>query len=387
MNGAGNSGDVQGGWMRVFSISTVLAMALSFSCQASPDCSFTALFAGDAMAHDSVQKMSAASPEGYGAMVHPKISEAISKRNVSFVNVETPLGAQRTAAGKTLSDRGMVWSEGRGPYSGYPMFNAHKSMAQGLARAGFKVAQAANNHALDRGSHGVVSTLASLRDAGLKAHGARSAGGDPFPSVTVEAGSCGGVPVSIGVVSCSFGTNGISDGEGRVPLCHGKGGEEVLAEISRLSETTDAVLFLPHWGDEYSRVSSAAQRDLAKRAVSAGALVIAGTHPHVLQETSSMVAKNGSQAAVAYSLGNFFSGQGGVDRSSAALMSAKVSKVGGRWVASATYLPIVANMGRFPGYPSRTAVPLCSGRKGDGEYLRSVERSVPSEMLSFEMCD
>ena len=62
-----------------------------------------------------------------------------------------------------------------------------------------------------------------------------------------------------------------------------------------------------HWGNGYQRPLPR-QREVAARLVEAGADVILGTHPHVLQPVE-WVERGGRRALVAYSLGNFISNQ------------------------------------------------------------------------------
>ena len=59
-----------------------------------------------------------------------------------------------------------------------------------------------------------------------------------------------------------------------------------------------------HWGDEYTVEPSAEQTRLAKRMIKAGADLILGHHPHVLQAVVRYERDLGGEGVVAYSLGN-----------------------------------------------------------------------------------
>ena len=63
-----------------------------------------------------------------------------------------------------------------------------------------------------------------------------------------------------------------------------------------------------HWGNEYQRVPSDRQRDLAKKLIDLGANIIIGSHPHVIQPAEIMETEKGA-GLVFYSLGNFISNQ------------------------------------------------------------------------------
>jgi poly-gamma-glutamate synthesis protein (capsule biosynthesis protein) len=85
--------------------------------------------------------------------------------------------------------------------------------------------------------------------------------------------------------------------------------DATVAAIAALAKTVDAVVVGVHWGQEYEADADAEQIALAKRFVEAGALVVLGSHPHVLQRIELLPAPDGRTALVAYSLGNFISNQ------------------------------------------------------------------------------
>ena len=121
--------------------------------------------------------------------------------------------------------------------------------------------------------------------------------------------------LTVAWLACTYGTNGIPDLHNQVLPCFQRQ-DEVLAEIGRLfaDPSIDAVIFTPHWGIEYSRVIERRERDLARAAVEAGALVVVGTHPHVLHEWQHITASDGRKALVIYSTGNFISAQRGPEQ-------------------------------------------------------------------------
>jgi poly-gamma-glutamate synthesis protein (capsule biosynthesis protein) len=71
----------------------------------------------------------------------------------------------------------------------------------------------------------------------------------------------------------------------------------------------DAVIVSLHWGDEYAPQPRAEDVALARALADAGALVVIGHHPHVLQPIELYRRADGSTAVIAYSLGNFVSNQ------------------------------------------------------------------------------
>ncbi|GGR96970.1 CapA family protein [Deinococcus sedimenti] len=75
-----------------------------------------------------------------------------------------------------------------------------------------------------------------------------------------------------------------------------------LATVRAAARQADAVIVLAHWGEEYG-LTTTRQRTQARALVAAGATVIAGSGPHVLQGHEVLPGPRGP-ALVLYSLGN-----------------------------------------------------------------------------------
>lgn len=76
--------------------------------------------------------------------------------------------------------------------------------------------------------------------------------------------------------------------------------ETICTIIKELKQKVDHIVVSPHWGMERFRIPSLIQIEQAQAFVSAGASMVLGHHPHVLQGM-----KFYQGAPVAYSLGNF----------------------------------------------------------------------------------
>jgi poly-gamma-glutamate synthesis protein (capsule biosynthesis protein) len=74
-------------------------------------------------------------------------------------------------------------------------------------------------------------------------------------------------------------------------------------------KTADLVVVSLHWGDEYRTIPTPWQRKVAGVLIEAGAEIILGHHPHVLQPVESYASRDGRRGLIAYSLGNFISSQ------------------------------------------------------------------------------
>lgn len=83
----------------------------------------------------------------------------------------------------------------------------------------------------------------------------------------------------------------------------------VVEDIKKAEEIADVVIVCPHWGTEYQTKQSKYQEQFAIQMVEAGADLIIGTHPHVVQPVEIVKVENGNQALCYYSLGNYVSTQ------------------------------------------------------------------------------
>ncbi|NKX43959.1 CapA family protein [Roseicyclus persicicus] len=287
----------------------------------------TFAFAGDVMAHGLIQQDAAGRPDGFAPALAP-VAPFLRRADVTVANLETPIARDVLPGGRDAGTAAPP-ADGR-VYSDYPQFNAHPSFAAALAGAGVDVAQTANNHALDRGPLGVDRTLEALSAAGLRATGTVPRGGaGPWHS-TVQ------TPVGrVALLACTWGVNGLPDPAAQALRCYG-GSPSVPSLIAQLAAdpAIDAVILLPHWGQEYSRTPDAQQRRLARAAIEAGAAAVIGAHPHVLQPVEEITAADGRRGFVAYSLGNFLSSQWSLDRRTGAILYTDLVRDGqGRVVA------------------------------------------------------
>lgn len=159
----------------------------------------------------------------------------------------------------------------------------------GELRAGRQtILTVANNHILEHGFPLLDETKSILAAAGVASVGYDLFGGDRDAVCELDAE---GLTVFVGAVSF------VRDLTGRRVDAE----ERTGWVVGRLRESrADIRIVSVHWGDEYVAAPSPAQRRIGHALVEAGAQLIVGHHPHVLQP----VERVGS-AVIAYSLGNF----------------------------------------------------------------------------------
>ncbi|MBR1853607.1 MAG: CapA family protein [Lachnospiraceae bacterium] len=261
--------------------------------------------------------------------LYESIADFLGLADIKIINQETVM------AGNQLG------------FSGYPYFNSPVEVADGIAAAGFNVVLQASNHSCDQGIEGIDYCVSvwekhpEVLMVGLHsgASDAISAEGE-LPQTTESENradvtsasdqmSAREIPileidgVNFAILNYTYAPN-----SGYMPpevqkrlevLCNynRKTGRmdyttinpQVLEDIKQADEIADAVIVCPHWGTEYSTTASSYQKKFALQMTEAGADVIIGAHPHVVEPVEWITAENGNEALCFYSLGNYVSTQ------------------------------------------------------------------------------
>ena len=232
------------------------------------------------------------------------ISDLLDSADVKIINQETIFGG---------NEKG---------FSGFPKFNSPSEAGDAIAAAGFNVVLQSSNHTADQGLDGMKNCLdfwgnyPEVLVAGLHEPYA-----DQSPSSRIPLIEAGGKTFAI--LNYTYGPNAASISKAYAErmdiLCavDGKSGmidfttlnQQVLADIAEADKLADVVIVCPHWGTEYQTKQSTYQETFALQMAQAGADVIIGTHPHVVQPIEWVEAENGNRALCYYSLGNYVSTQ------------------------------------------------------------------------------
>jgi poly-gamma-glutamate synthesis protein (capsule biosynthesis protein) len=291
----------------------------------------TIAIAGDVIPHDRIVASARDRRTGmydFGPMLAP-IAPYLARADYAVCNLETPLAGPATG------------------YSGYPLFNAPVELAQALKAAGIDLCTTANNHCLDRGWPGLVTTLDHLDQTGLAHAGTNRSLVEKRTPLVVD---LQGIKVGFLVYTATL--------NGHTPPSEHKAYAVNL--LDRRKVTTDAamarlwgaevVIAIMHWGDEYQRRPSAVQVRMAEGAAGVDGLLacgvdaIIGHHPHVVQPLVRVARPDGAgppDAFVAYSLGNLLSNQPWRYTDSGLIAYVHVEKNGFRVrVTGVSYLPV-----------------------------------------------
>ena len=251
------------------------------------DSVLTLLFTGDIMGHDgqlaSARNDSSGIYEYYSVFRH--IAPFISSVDVATGNLEVTLGGP--------------------PYKGYPAFSSPDELAAACRNAGFDILGTANNHSADRGPRGIFRTIRVLDSLGIRHTGTWIS---PEERNIISPLMVCHDNLRIALLAYTYGTNGIV-----VPPPATVAYIDTVraaADIRR-AEWLDAdlnVIFI-HWGIEYDTLPSAEQKKTAAALRRAGADIIIGSHPHVVQPVEAEQDTAAILHPVVWSMGNFVSNQ------------------------------------------------------------------------------
>lgn len=205
-------------------------------------------------------------------------------------------------------------------YSGYPIFNSPDAAAEAFANAGFDLIITANNHILDKGFDGASRTMQVLHDSDLDTVGTYLSAEDKQQFLIKDIRN-----VKVGYLAYSYSTNGMPVPPEHPYFFNFLDPEQILADIEALRPQVDVLVLVLHWGVEYSPQPTNEQKDLARQFLTAGADIILGSHPHVIQSME-VLKINDKDKFVIYSMGNFISHQKGLERNSGIVLKLKLTK-------------------------------------------------------------
>lgn len=188
--------------------------------------------------------------------------------------------------------------------SSYPTFNSPHEVADALVHSGVDIVSIANNHTLDKGERGILSATDYLNSIGLPHVGSFLNQEDRKKLRIINKNG-----IKLAFLSYTYGTNGIPIPDGKDFLVNLINLDLMSDEILRAKKEADVVIMSIHWGNEYQRIPTNEQKDLANFLASQGVDIIFGSHPHVLQPMEWINTEDGGKSFVIYSLGNFISGQ------------------------------------------------------------------------------
>lgn len=242
------------------------------------------LFLGDIMQHDS------------------QIADAWDPKTGTYNYDECLQHVKPYAEGVDLTIGNLEVTIAGKPYKGYPQFSAPDELLHGLKKMGTDILVTANNHCVDRGKKGLERTITMLDSLDIPHTGTfrNEAEKKKLHPLLVEKGN-----FKLALLNYTYGTNGLPVSPPNIVNMINTDQMIKDLQVAR-SMKVDAIIVFIHWGSEYQSLPAPWQKELGNTLFKHGADIVIGAHPHVIQPMEWRKDKN---QFIAYSLGNFVSGQ------------------------------------------------------------------------------
>lgn len=259
----------------------------------------TLTFFGDIMLDRGVRNSVNKNFGGDYSLLFDKL-DVLKERDIVFANLEGTASDQGRDVGSLYS------------------FRMDPSVIPALKGAGFSILSVANNHVGDWGKAAYADTLERLTENEIEYTGGGTRAKAEEPVIIEKYG------IKIGFLGFTDVGPDWMEATSDVPgvlLASDPNYDQI---IKNASTKVDFLVVSFHWGEEYKKTHNTRQEELAHRAIDAGAKIIIGHHPHVMEDTE--VYKNGF---IAYSLGNFiFDQRFSTDTMQGMMLDLKIKKDG-----------------------------------------------------------
>ncbi|MFM1655124.1 CapA family protein [Brevibacillus sp. B_LB10_24] len=273
-------------------------------------------FVGDVIFSGHVERM--LKENGYD-YPYTHVSSLLGQDDYTVANLETPV----TKRGVPAQDKDFVY---KSPPEAIPALKA----------AGVDLVNLANNHSMDQGVEGLLDTFAVLQENEIEYVGAGADIDRAYAPVYVERGG-----IKLAFLGFSRIVPEVSwyAGKNKPGVAATYDPARAVQAIRGAKEQADLVIVIAHWGKERVDFPVDYQKELARAYIDAGADLIVGGHPHVLQGFESYKNK-----WIAYSLGNFIFTRATVPKTwETMVLQAKCTNAG---ACELKMLPYYAELGR-----------------------------------------
>lgn len=246
----------------------------------------TISFAGDILFDPNYSVMSTLLQNGghISNGIKPDVIAEMQRADIMMLNNEFPYTDRGTpTAGKQFT------------------FRADPATVSHLYDLGVDIVSLANNHAYDYGEEGFMDTLQTLQEAGIPYVGAGANEEEALKPVyyimnNMKIAFVSATQIEKGDYPDTKGATADSPGVFR---CWNV--EKLLQVVAEAEANSDFVIVYIHWGTENQEGTDWAQDEQAPQIVAAGADLIIGDHPHILQKIDVI-----DGVPIIYSLGNFW---------------------------------------------------------------------------------
>lgn len=235
-------------------------------------------FTGDVLFPDYL--LNAYDKEGISGIISENALDVLREADIAMINQEFPF----STVGEAMVDKEYT-------------FRIAPSRVEVLNELGVDIVTLANNHALDYGNTALLETLSVLSESDIAYVGA---GENLEKAKELKIMDVNGVKVGFLGASRVIPVAGWNATSGSPGMFTTYDPTALVEEITKAKEICDVVIVYVHWGIERNERPEAYQRDLAFQYIDAGADMVVGSHPHVMQGIEYYEGK-----PIIYSLGNF----------------------------------------------------------------------------------
>ncbi len=210
-----------------------------------------------------------------------KLQPLFSNADIVFANLECPLSDE----GPPRADKEMA-------------LHAPPDSLKAFRHLNCSVVSIGNNHINDYGEQGLSKTIELLKTNEIPYFGAGSNLQEASKEVVLDKN---GLKISfLGYTTDDMHVRSIIAGPNTAG-CAPYDFARIRDDINKIRNESDVICISLHWGYELHRFPAPEQIDLAHRIIDAGADIIIGHHPHVIQGFEKY-----RHGIIFYSLGNFF---------------------------------------------------------------------------------
>ena len=284
---------------------------------------------GDNLIHTSLIKAGKNDDGTYNYdFMYEEIAYLLENKDIKAINQETIL----------INDRNQ--------YSGYPTFGSPIEIGEALINVGFNVVTHATNHTYDKKIQGILDSYNFWKQyENVTTLGIHNSEEDFNKKNIVDYNG-----IKIGMLNYTYGLNGFVLPDDKQFLTNTLYDEEkIKIDIEELKKECDFVIVFPHWGTEYTHKETSYQTNLANLMANAGADLIIGTHPHVIEPVKEIIQENGRKTVCYYSLGNFISSQDEIPRMLGAMARVTIVKDGDNtYIKYYDAIPLVTHLEKKP---------------------------------------
>lgn len=273
------SGEVESGDLTEGDSETVVSGEVEMMETSEP---FTMFFTGDVLMRGATESIY--DSQGVEGLISPDLLAQMQNADLCMINQEFPFGVGGTQA----PDKQFT-------------FKSDPKYVQAFLDMGVDIVSLANNHVLDFGPEVLSQTFTTLDDAGIDYVGAGETieRAKAWESYEINGSKIAILSASRVIPVVEWNVDNAQPGV----FCT-YDPTQLIEQIKLAEQEHDLVIVTVHWGIERAAYPEDYQREMAKQYIDAGADLIVGNHPHVIQGVEYY-----KDVPIVYSLGNYLFNQ------------------------------------------------------------------------------